>query len=295
MTGIVTLGDGETSLELRPTYGGRIVRLAFGDWEVLRPVPDDENDVWFGYKGGSFPLVPFSNRIKDAKFSFDGREVRLTPHPREPGHALHGHGCFGEWSVDSADSRSAEISYTHGAGEMGWPWSYRASQRFEVNENECSVTIDVTNTSGTRMPLGLGFHPFFPFSDEVDLRFLADTEWIGPPEDFPTERRAISHDFGTPTGARLWREEKTICFDGFRGEAEICWRASGRRLRLKSDALLSHFIVHVPHGANYFCLEPVSHPTDGFNLAPTNGVDVDILALEPSHTVSTSMAFVRTE
>ncbi len=293
MTGILTLSYGETSLELRPAYGGRIVRLAFGDWEVLRPVPDDATDVWFGYKGGSFPLVPFSNRIKDARFSFDGRERRLVPHPREPGHALHGHGCFGEWSVDRADSRRAELSYTHGAGQLGWPWRYRASQRFEVAENECRVTIDATNTSDTRMPLGLGFHPFFPFSGEVDLRFRADAEWIGSPEDFPTERRALGHDFGTPSGERLWREEKTVCFDGYRGEAEIHWRASDRRLRLQSDALLSHFIVHVPDGANYFCLEPVSHPTDGFNLAARDGAGADTQALEPGQTVSASMALVR--
>ena len=284
------LKAGDTRLILRPDYGGRIARLSFGDWDVLRPIPDNATDVWNGYKGGSFPLVPFSNRIKDAKFSFNGTNVSIDQHPNEGRHALHGHGCFSNWPVVHKDANSAEIAYQHEAGQAGWPWSYRASQRFEVSNNECQVTISVTNTSDNQMPLGIGFHPFFPFDGDVNLRFNADTEWVGSPEIFPTERRPLTHNFHLEQGERLWRDTKTVCFDGFRREAEIHWAHSNRRLRLTSDKLLNHFIVHVPEGANYFCLEPVCHPTDGFNLAAQNVEGVDVLTLDTGQTQSTSMA-----
>ncbi len=143
------------------------------------------------------------------------------------------------------------------------------------------------------MPLGFGFHPFFPFNEDVDLRFDAAAEWIGSPENFPTERRAITHNFGSPTGNRLWRETNTVCFDHFGGEAEIHWRASHQRLRLSTDALLNHFIVHVPAGANYFCLEPVCHPTDGFNLSAQKIEGLEILTLNEGQTVSASMALTK--
>lgn len=293
MTDTLTLTHGDARLDLRPTYGGRITRLAFADWDVLRPVPKDEKNVWAGYKGGSFPLVPFSNRIKDARLSFRGRNIALTPHRNEATSAMHGHGCFSEWTVDGQTADTADLSYAHKAGDLGWPWAYKVAQRFELDADECRLSMAVTNLSDTDMPLGMGFHPFFPFEGDVDLKFAADEEWIGAPEDYPTQRQALTHRFNGPDGARLWRDTKTVCFEGYGGEVEICWRASGHRLRMTSDERLGHFIVHVPAGAQYFCPEPVSHPTDGFNLADRGIAGLRVLTLAPGQSQSTSMAYQR--
>lgn len=291
MTDTLILSEGNTRLELRPSYGGRISRLVFDGWDVLCPIPEQENDVWQGYKGGSFPLVPFSNRIKNATFAFDEKDIQLEPHPNEPGHALHGHGCFSKWSVEDRSDNKAVISYHHRADGMGWPWSYSATQEFTIRQGECHVRINVSNLSGAAMPLGFGFHPFFPFDDDVRLKFDCDAEWIGSPEVFPTERQNLTHDFNASAGRNLWRDTKTVCFDGFKGEAEIHWLNTNRRLALKSDALLNHFIVHVPNGAKYFCLEPVCHPTDGFNLSAQKIINTPVLTINAGRTVSTSMTF----
>ena len=227
------------------------------------------------------------------KFSFNGTNVSIDQHPNEGRHALHGHGCFSNWSVAHTDANSAEITYQHEAGQAGWPWSYRASQRFEVSDNKCLVTISVTNTSDSQMPLGIGFHPFFPFDGDINLRFNADEEWVGSPETFPTERRPLTHNFHSEQGERLWQETKTVCFEGFKGEVEIHWGRSNRRLLLTSDKLLNHFIVHIPDGASYFCLEPVCHPTDAFNLSARNVEGVDVLTLNKGRTQSTSMVLAK--
>ena len=284
----LTLTSGAARLELRPDYGGRITRLAFGAWEVLRPVPGNEANVWAGYKGGSFPLVPFSNRIQAAVFSFGGRRFELAPHPSEP-NALHGHGCFNAWTLDGREAASASISYTHDAGKMGWPWPYRAEQRFDLADNECRVTMKVVNLSGETMPLGFGFHPFFPFDEAVRLRFAADQEWGGPSEEFPTERQGVRHGFGGAEGNLLWKEPRTVCYGGFGGRAEVHFLESGRRLRLQAGEHLDHFIVHVPVGSKYFCLEPVCHPPDGFNLAAKNAAGAALITLAAGQSVSTTM------
>ncbi len=289
MNETLRLQNGDACLDLRPAYGGRISRLAFAEWDVLRPIPDKEGDVWFGYKGGSFPLVPFSNRIKGARFHFAGQDIAVEQHPREPANAMHGHGTFTSWSVDDVTPSSTVISYTHAAHDKGWPWSYRAEQKFDILPTECRVALSLTNTSDTPMPAGIGFHPFFPFDGEVKLRFAAEKEWIGMPEDFPTQRIDLRHPFDAPDGAPLWNREDTICYDGFRGNAEIEWVGSQHRLRLSADGLLDHFIVHVPAGAAYFCLEPVSHPTDAFNLAANGVTDVGALTLQPGASIAASM------
>jgi len=289
----ITLTNGDAQLDLRPAYGGRIGRLAFGDWEVFRPIPEDQNDVWSGFSGGSFTLVPFSNRIKGACFSFDGQNIQIAPHPTEAGNAMHGHGLISEWSVNQQSVSSAELVYLHAGGQLGWPWTYRAVQRFDLNPDECCITLSVTNLSDTSMPLGMGFHPYFPFEEDVDLHFVAEKEWVGSPEEFPTGRGPVVHNFSDPKGAALWRKGKAACYDGYKGEVDIHWKSSGHRLRLASNDLLSHFIIHVPDTADFFCLEPVSHPTDGFNLAAQNIEDVEVLVLQPKTTVSSSISFIR--
>lgn len=293
MNKLLRLSNGDAQLDLRPEYGGRISRLVFADWDVLRPIPDDEKDVWFGYKGGSFPLVPFSNRIKGAQFPFAGQEISVDPHPREPENALHGHGTFTQWSVDTVTTSTAQISYEHAAKDKGWPWAYRAEQTFSIAPTECRVSLSLTNTSNTPMPAGLGFHPFFPFEGDVKLRFTAQAEWLGIPEAFPTKRVNVRHNFDVPDGASLWNSEDTICYDGFTGDAAIQWVGTNHRLRLSADGLLNHFIVHVPAGAPYFCLEPVSHPTDAFNLAANGVADVGGLVVEPGGSVAASMTLAR--
>ena len=44
-------------------------------------------------------------------------------------------------------------------------------------------------------------------------------------------------------------------------------RKNKKKVKIKTDKIFKHLIVHVPGHAKYFCVEPVSHPTDGFNLA----------------------------
>jgi len=45
------------------------------------------------------------------------------------------------------------------------------------------------------------------------------------------------------------------------------------------DKIFKHLIIHVPEHAKYFCVEPVSHPTDGFNLAykKIENINCDVL------------------
>ena len=66
---VITLQHKKIKLNLLPEIGGRISSLIFDDFDVLRPIPLHDTKSLYLYKGGSFPLVPFSNRIKNAKKS----------------------------------------------------------------------------------------------------------------------------------------------------------------------------------------------------------------------------------
>jgi hypothetical protein len=61
------------------------------------------------------------------------------------------------------------------------------------------------------------------------------------------------------------------------------------RLLLDADVPLGFLVVYSPAGKDYFCVEPVSHCTDAFNLAAQGRADTGMLTLEVGASVSAVM------
>ena len=70
-------------------------------------------------------------------------------------------------------------------------------------------------------------------------------------------------------------------FTGWRRQAIISWPERGARLSLDADAPLGFLVVYSPAGEDHFCVEPVSHCTDAFNLAAQGRADTGMLTLQP--------------
>ena len=47
--------------------------------------------------------------------------------------------------------------------------------------------------------------------------------------------------------------------------------------------------MHVPNGGKYFCIEPVSHPTDSFNLAHKKIENIKNQFLKPNESFTGSI------
>lgn len=183
---------GDYRLVAAPDRGGSILRFDWRGQPVLRPVAGPSIlDV------ACFPLVPFANRIAHGRFSVAGREVRLRPnfpgsdHP----HPLHGFGWLAPWTVIRHEPDEIVMEHLHHAGE--WPWSYRAEQRFLLGEEGLTLSLAVTNRSDGPMPLGLGFHPYFPRGKGTVYTGFHRGEWRTDAECIP-----LSHD--ERTAPRDW-------------------------------------------------------------------------------------------
>src|SRR5262249_43965622 len=190
---------------LAPAIGGSIARFwsdARGTvLELLRPASADA--VSRGDPGtlSSFPLVPWSNRIRAGRFTFDGRPVALTPNLR--GHAIHGLGYRTVWTVTDRAPAEAVLEHRHAAGE--WPWAYRATQRIALTPTGLDVEMVVTNESETTMPAGLGWHPYFPRTAATALHARVTGLWLTDAEILPTVRVAPPPDQDPPLGPAVDR------------------------------------------------------------------------------------------
>jgi aldose 1-epimerase len=186
---LVRLSAGNLELLIAPGTGGSIAAFnlvdANGKHSIFRGsdgVPDTVLDA------GSFPLVPYSNRIRDGRFSFRGRQVTIVPNMKGDASPLHGDGWMGAWDTISVSDRDCELLFSHAPGE--WPWTYEARQFFELDASGLTVRLDCRNLSPDPMPCGLGFHPYFNCTPETVLDAQVTHAWTIDEKVLPVEKVA---------------------------------------------------------------------------------------------------------
>lgn len=258
---MIALAAGDYRLEIDPGRGGSILAFDWRGEEVMRRTCGAGIlDV------ACFPLVPFSNRIANGRFHTPAGPVVISPnfpnsdHP----HPLHGFGWLASWDVAEVGHDRCVIEHRNEAGE--WPWSYAARQTLMLDEQGLTLSVSLSNESSTAMPAGLGIHPYFPRDGDTILRSLHRGEWKtghdGLPKSLENRSSAIDWWHGAPVAHRV---VDTVYADR---EGALCidWPALGRRLTMIPSPELTHTVVFVPDGEDYFCVEPVSHATDAINF-----------------------------
>src|SRR5262245_61086742 len=178
----IVLHDDSWHVRVVPELGGGLSECTFRGKPILVPVP--QQDSWRGAELSYYPLVPFSNRIANGRFSFEGRAIRLEPNIAGYAHPLHGQGWQAKWRVVDAAPSECTITVEH-PGSDRWPWDYRATQTFRIEANALHVQLQLLNLAARRMPGGLGFHPFFPHAESAILTAAATCLWSGSAAEFP--------------------------------------------------------------------------------------------------------------
>jgi aldose 1-epimerase len=252
-------------LELIPEWGGRLSRLRVveSNRDLIVPIESDAFDPLNWPRAGAYPLVPFSNRIANARLTFEGKSWDFPAHPAASPHALHGVGHTVKWSVDRP-VRDNQITMRMAYEGPHWPWAFSATQQYRLRGLTLEHEMSVTNDSDRAMPVGLGFHPFLTIGPQSRAVFdagrswsigadaLPDGQWLTLSE--PTEWKAQEHS----------GKEFVGYFSEWSGRAEVLSEAG--KLTLSAGPSFSHFVVFVPASGAFLCLEPVSHVANGFNL-----------------------------
>lgn len=282
--GAVTLTSGLASCEIVPRAGGALAGFWWErngcrvDW--LRPAAPAAIGRADAQHMSCFPLVPYSNRIRNGRFLFCGQEVVESPADPDAHHAIHGHGWRREWTVTDHTEDHLVLEYTHPSG--AWPWSYRACQTFALTSEALSITLDIENLSEGLMPVGLGFHPFFPRTPQATLTAETQGVWLTDADILPTEAAAVPLGWNLSAGRRVAELMLDNVFTGWNGRAMLIWPERRARLELEAtQPLLSFLVVYTPRAGDFFCVEPASHCTDAINLAREGVPETGLRVLAP--------------
>ena len=280
---IVKLAAGDLRVELSPSIGGVISGFEWagsgGPRPILRKCHSPLEKV---LDAGSFPLVPYVNRIRGGRFAFRGREVTLTPNMAGDPSPLHGQGWLSAWQVDEQGEARAVLSFHHAAGE--WPWDYAARQEFAVDAGGLSIGLTCTNTGREPMPCGLGQHPYFPCGPRTRIATEVTHAWTIDEEVLPIEK-VVADDRYDLRDRLACGQDLDNGFGGWNGEARLSDPAWPYAVRLSSPEA-RFFQLYSPAAGGIFVAEPVTHANAALNAPEAQWAELGMRVLQPGETMS---------
>ena len=267
--------------EIAPALGGAIAGLWLGQTPVLRSTP--AATLTSVRHAGSYPLVPFSNRVGHGSLRWAGTDHPLVvPEGFEP-HAIHGVGWLRPWSVLEASGQFVLLAFERQADES-WPFAFDASQAFRVSGHELELTLSITNQSAVAAPVGLGWHPYFVKRSDTHVRFEASGRWEMGDDKLPTCR-------GASSGLDLDCQGLDVdhCFDGWSGALQL----TDTLLHTTVRSSLRYVVVYTNASRDYVAVEPVSHVNNAINLLEQGGAsasELGVCVLQPGASMSAEMS-----
>ena len=184
----LTAGDARLVVDLR---GGGLRTLDVGDWAVLD-----------GYAAGRVPsgrrggvLLPWPNRIRDGRWTWEGRELQLDVASAERPTAIHGLLSWQPWQVvESATDRVTVGTVVE--PRSGYPFRLAVAIDYVLTSGSLESTVRVRNVGTDRAPFGVGLHPYLGVGATEDGD-LAEAE-----VQIPARTLLVVDDSGLPTGER---------------------------------------------------------------------------------------------
>jgi len=299
MTEIVAIHNDVWQVGLLPTTGGSVAygRVRIGDaWvDVLRPTPAQSlADAW---ASASFPLVPWSNRIRAGVFDWAGQTHRLRVNFAD-GTAIHGTALEFPWTVVEQSDTAVVMEFSCGAvAGVNWPWAFTTRFGYALEGDRFTWHMSITNDDAVAFPAGFGHHPYFVrelgVGSPVRLQLNCDSVYpaVGclPTGDAQPVDARVDFRQLRPLGEEFVDD----CFAG-RSSSTLATLdyADAVTVAIEADALLEHAVVYIPQGEEFFAVEPVSNVNDGFNRADAGASGTGVFVVEPGQTCSASFALI---
>jgi aldose 1-epimerase len=241
--------------------------------ELLASFESGTRDAAFAGK----PLMPWPNRLRDGRYTFEGREHHVAITETETRTALHGLTLSSRWRA--ARTAPHAITLTHELRDRdGYPFALDLAVAYELDAGGIVVTLQATNAGAGRAPFGAGLPPYLRVGGDVTLRVAAHTRVpvddrllpSGPPEEV-TDTELDFRD-----ARRLGDRQLDVCFgDVERGGAGAASVELGgeRRVVVWMDDAFPFVQVYTARGA--IAVEPMTCAPDAFNSG------TGLLVLEP--------------
>ncbi|MBF4163159.1 aldose 1-epimerase family protein [Nocardioides acrostichi] len=243
-------------------------------------------------------LVPWPNRTRDGRYSFDGRDLQLALTEPSRHNASHGLVRWVAFTLEEHTSHSVTLTYRVMA-QTGYPWSLDVAVSYDLSADGLTVTQSASNLADSPAPYAAGAHPYLLAGEgpvdgwELTLpastRVLADGERLLPTGYEPVDDTAFDFRVARPVRDTVLNDGFTDLLPDERGVTTTVLRdpAAGTGVALWADdaytCLQLYTADDVPASARRsMAIEPMTAPADALN----SGVGLVVLEPGESHTAT---------
>ena len=325
---VIVPGRGMMTLRLVAHLPGR------GETDVIAAPPLEEARWFLDGAAGDFPgnasylvggaiLVPYANRIRGS-LSPGGTEiatealgevVRLPANAggKRPGAERYAmHGLLLSSRIDDVRRETSEeadaLVGSFRAGDFGGRWLSSTDLSFAhvLASDAYTLTVTATNAGSERLPIGIGWHPYFalPSGRRQQVRLHVPARGRALVNDYdevlPTGEvvpvAGTPYDVATLGGLELGDLFLDDCFvdlersaggEGWEVVSEIVDPAAGYGLRIVAAAPpVTAVQVYAPPEKSFVALEPQLNRADPFGAQWPPGVDTGMVVLAPGESTT---------
>ncbi|HVV77809.1 MAG TPA: aldose 1-epimerase family protein [Mycobacteriales bacterium] len=150
-------------------------------------------------------LIPWPNRVRDGKWTWDGTDRQLPLTEPEQHNAIHGLVRWLSWEVVEHTEAAVELAVTC-VPQPGYPWRLSVSNRWSLDDRGLTVVTTIRNDSESTVPVAAGFHPYITAGtstiDDAILTIPATTRILTGEQQIPVGSEEVA---GTPYDFRSAR------------------------------------------------------------------------------------------
>jgi len=288
-----------TEVSIAPALGNNAYRMKVNGEDVFwSPIASPvELEAKPRMMGNPF-LAPWANRIDGDAYFANGRRYLLNPalgNYRTDGNGLPIHGLLvyaPAWKVTKLAATAEEAVLTsrlefwrYPEWMAQFPFAHNIEMTYRLARGRLEVETVIENVSAEPMPVSVGYHTYYRIGDAPrdDWRVtLAGRE------------RLVLSSLLVPTGASVPVEDRgplslgaTKLDDLFghlirdpQGRAVFSVAGAKQKISIAFGPKYTIGIVYAPPGQDFVCFEPMSGPTNAFNLAHS-GAYAELQSIPP--------------
>jgi aldose 1-epimerase len=227
--------------------------------------------------GSGMVLVPWPNRVRDARWTLDGKTQQLDITEPAKNNAIHGLLRNSPYSVAARTESTLRLE-ARVFPQHGYPFLLDTAVTYRLVDAGIEVTHTITNQSDAAAPVAIGAHPFFTIGDvepdDLTVTVNATTHFEADERSLPTAEAPVDGTrYDLRDGVSLGDLQLDDGFGGAvmrDGVSEHTLSApDGRTVTVWGDENFAYWQVFTtelyPGQSKALAIEPMTAPTDAFN------------------------------